>query len=136
MEDLKKAFIITGLGYGDEGKGKVTHWLSSKHNAHTVIRTGGPQAMHRVVTSDGQEHVHAHFGSGTLAGASTHLSKNMVIDPHAIMAEGNALKFELGISWVFENLSIHEDALVITPFHAIANRLKELSRSDKRYGSV
>lgn len=132
----KKAFVVTGLGYGDEGKGKVTYWLSSKHKAHTVIRTGGPQAMHRVVTSKGQEHVHAQFGSGTLAGASTHLSKNMVIDPHAIMAEGNALKSELGKNWVFEALSIHEDALVITPFHAIANRLRELSRSDKRYGSV
>ncbi|OGN06503.1 MAG: hypothetical protein A3B86_03590 [Candidatus Yanofskybacteria bacterium RIFCSPHIGHO2_02_FULL_38_22b] len=132
----KKAFVITGLGYGDEGKGKVTLWLSSKHKAHTVIRTGGPQAMHRVVTSDGHEHVHAQFGSGTLAGARTHLSKNMVIDPYAIISEGRSLQKEHGIRDIFDKITIHEDALVITPFHAIANRLKELSRSDKRYGSV
>lgn len=132
----KKIFIVTGLGYGDEGKGKIAHWLCSKHKAHTVIRTGGPQAFHRVVTSDGQEHVHSQFGSGTLAGAATHLSKNMVIDPYAIIAEGKALKNELGVRGVFERLTIHEDALVITPFQAIANRLRELTRGNARYGSV
>ncbi|MDO8496697.1 MAG: adenylosuccinate synthetase [bacterium] len=132
----KNIFVVTGLGYGDEGKGKVTHWLCSKHKAHTVVRTGGPQAFHRVVTSDGQEHVHAQFGSGTLAGAATHLSKHMVIDPYAIIAEGQSLKREFGLRDIFERLSIHEDALVITPFQAIANRLRELSRGDARHGSV
>ncbi len=132
----KKIFVVTGLGYGDEGKGKVTHWLCAKHKAHTVVRTGGPQAFHRVVTSDGQEHVHAQFGSGTLTGAATHLSKNMVIDPYAIIAEGQSLKREFGLRDIFERLSIHENALVITPFQAIANRLRELSRGDARHGSV
>lgn len=132
----KNIYIVTGLGYGDEGKGKTVHWLCAKYKAHTVVRTGGPQAFHRVVGSNGQEHVHAQFGSGTLAGASTHLSKKMVIDPYAIIAEGKSLKDELGISGVFEGLTIHRDALVITPFQAIANRLKELMRGDAKYGSV
>lgn len=132
----KEIFIVTGLGYGDEGKGKTVHWLCSERQAHTVVRTGGPQALHRVVTSSGQEHVHAQFGSGTLAGAATHLSKNMVIDPYAIIAEGRALKHEHDVGRVFARLTIHEDALVITPFQAIANRLRELARGDKRYGSV
>ncbi len=136
MPNAKKAFVITGLGYGDEGKGKTTHWLCSKHKAHTVVRTGGPQALHRVVSSNGQEHVHAQFGSGTLSGSATHLSKNMVIDPYAILAEGRALKYELGIKDIFERLTIHENALVITPFQAIANRLRELARKDARHGSV
>lgn len=132
----KKAFIVTGLGYGDEGKGKTVHWLCDKRQVHTVVRTGGPQAFHRVVTSTGQEHVHAQFGSGTLAGAATHLSKNMVIEPYAIIAEGKALENELGVSGVFDKLTIHEDALVITPFQAIANRLRELDRGNARHGSV
>lgn len=49
----KKVFVVTGLGYGDEGKGKTVHWLCFKYKAHTVIRIGGPQALHRVVTSGG-----------------------------------------------------------------------------------
>ncbi|MDO8526699.1 MAG: adenylosuccinate synthetase [Deltaproteobacteria bacterium] len=132
----KRAFVVTGLGYGDEGKGKVVHWLTAIHKAHTVVRTGGPQAFHRVVTSSGQEHVHAQFGSGTLAGAATHLSKNMVIDPYAILAEGKVLDLDFGIGSIFERLTIHEDALVITPFQAIANRLRELARGASKRGSV
>ena len=133
---VKRAFIVTGLGYGDEGKGTTVHWLAAKHRAHTVIRTGGPQAYHRVMTQNGREHIHSQFGSGTLSGTATHLSKNMVIDPHGILTEGEALKYQHGIKEVFLMLTIHEDALVITPFHAMANRLRELSRGSERYGSV
>ena len=132
----KRAFIVTGLGYGDEGKGTTVHWLSAKHRAHTVIRTGGPQAYHRVVIKNGREHIHSQFGSGTLSGTATHLSKNMLIDPHGILTEGEALKYQHGIKEVFSMLTIHEDALVITPFHAMANRLRELARGTERYGSV
>ena len=132
----KKAFVVTGLGYGDEGKGTVTHWLSSRHRAHTVIRTGGPQALHHVVTKDGASQVFSQFGSGTLRGSATHLSKNMVIDPHAILAEGEVLKYESGIRGVFDTMTIHEDALVITPLQAIAGRVRELLRGKNRLGSV
>ena len=132
----KRVYIVTGLGYGDEGKGKTVHWLCAKHQAHTVIRTGGPQAFHRALTASGQEHIHSQFGSGTLTGSATHLSRNMLIDPYAIIAEGMSLQRELGIANVFEMITIHRDALVITPFQAIANRLHELMRQQNRRGSV
>jgi adenylosuccinate synthase len=131
-----KVFVVSGLGFGDEGKGTTTHYLCWKHQAHTVVRTGGPQAFHRVVTPKGNEHIHSQFGSGTLVGAATHLSKNMVIDPNAVLNEGNALTYEHGLRGIFEYMTIHEDALVITPFHAIANRLRELSRQANRHGTV
>ena len=132
----KRAFVVTGLGYGDEGKWTTTHWLCVRHKVHTVIRTGGPQAFHRVVTADGREHVHSQFGSGTLAGAATHLSSRMVIDPDAILREGEALKYEHGIGNIFDYMTVHEDALVVTPFDAIANRLRELARGADRHGTV
>lgn len=132
----KNAFVVSGLGYGDEGKGSITHWLSCRHRAHTVIRTGGPQALHRVVTGNGVSHVFSQFGSGTLRGSATHLSKCMLIDPHAILAEGEVLQYERGIRGVFDMMTIHEDALVITPFHAIVGRVRELLRGSNRRGSV
>ena len=133
---MQRAFIVTGFGYGDEGKGTVAHWLSSRYGAHTVIRTGGPQALHRVVCASGAEHVFSQFGSGTLRGSATHLSSRMVIDPHAILKEGEHLKYVQGISNIFEMLTIHKDAIVITPFQAIAGRLHELLRGKNRHGSV
>ena len=132
----KKVFVVTGLGYGDEGKGTIVHWLSHRHRAHTVIRTGGAQAFHRVVRENGEEHIFSQFGSGTLRGSATHLSKRMVIDPHAILKEGEALIYESGIRGVFDMMTIHKDALVITPFQAIAGRLRELMRGTNRHGSV
>lgn len=131
-----KAYVVTGLGYGDEGKGTVTHWLACRHSAHTVIRTGGAQALHRVVTANGQEHLFSQFGSGTLRGSATHLSKHMVIDPHGILREGESLLYTSGIRGVFDMMTIHEDALVITPFHAIIGRVRELMRGKGRLGSV
>lgn len=132
----QKAFVVTGLGYGDEGKGTVTDWLSSLHNAHTVIRFGGPQALHRVVSNAGGEHVFSQFGSGSLHGSATHLSRNMMIDPNAILTEGDVLKYEQGIGSIFSTLTIHKEALVITPFQAMAGRLRELMRGPNRRGSV
>lgn len=132
----KRVVIGNGLGFGDEGKGTTTHWLCTQHRAHTVIRTGGPQAFHRVVSAGGEEHVHSQFGSGTLMGASTHLSRNMVIEPVGILEEGMALMYEHGIRNIFDYLTVHEDALVITPFHIIANRLRELSRGKDRHSTV
>lgn len=133
---MRQAFVVQGFGFGDEGKGTITHWLTAKHRAHTVVRTGGPQAFHRVVTARGKEHIFSQFGSGTLAGASTHLSRNMVIDPDAILREGEALRYEHGIRNVLDFMTIHAEALVITPFQAITNRLREMVRGEKRHGTV
>lgn len=133
---MKKVFIVCGLGYGDEGKGTTTHYLTARHRAHTVVRTGGPQAFHRVVTASGLEHVFSQFGSGTLSGARTHLSEHMVIDPDAILNEGMTLRYARGVQNPFDYITVHEDALVITPFHGIANRLHELARGDAKHGTV
>jgi adenylosuccinate synthase len=138
VEDVNpsRVFVVVGLGYGDEGKGTCVHWLAHRCRARAVVRTGGPQAFHRVVTAAGAEHVFSQFGSATLGGVSTHLSRNMVIDPDAILNEGRALQYEHGIRNVFDHLTIHEDAPVITPYHGIANRVRELARGPHRQGTV
>jgi adenylosuccinate synthase len=131
----KKAYIITGLGYGDEGKGSIVDWLTVKEKVHTVIRTGGPQALHRVVTSDGREHVFSQFGSGTLRGADTHLSRHMLTAPSALLREGVVLQSKCSHD-VFAGITIHKDSLLVTPVQAIAGRVRELLRGVKRRGSV
>ena len=128
----KQAYIITGLGYGDEGKGSIVDWLTVQHNVHTVIRTGGPQALHRVVTSDGREHVFSQFGSGTLRGARTHLSRQILTAPSALLREGRVLHTLCGRD-VFTGVTIHRDSLLVTPVQA---RVRELLRGAARRGSV
>jgi adenylosuccinate synthase len=131
----RSAYIVTGLGYGDEGKGSIVDWLTSTHNAHTIIRTGGPQALHRVVTRNGTEHVFSQFGSGTLRGAATHLSKHMLIAPSALLREGSILSEKCRCN-VFDYVTLHRDALIVTPVQAVTGRVRELLRGANRRGSV
>jgi len=134
---MQHAFLTVDLGFGDAGKGSIVDFLTREHAAHTVVRyNGGAQAAHRVVTAGPhpREHVFAQFGSGTLAGAATHLSRFMLLDPLAMVAEEQHLQ-ALGVADAFDRTTIDERALVITPFQRAANRLKELARGDGRHGS-
>ena len=128
-------FVTTDLGFGDAAKGSTVHYLADLVKAGTVVRTGGCQALHNVITSYGIHHCHVHFGSGTFAGAGTYLSKHMIVDPFTLFGEANALQKMLG-PWVYEQLAVDQDCLVVTPWHKICNRLRELSRGDNHHGSV
>lgn len=137
---MPQAFLTVDLGFGDAGKGSIVDFLTRYYEAHTVIRyNGGAQAGHRVVVvaDDGvtlQEHVFAQFGAGTLAGAATHLSRFMLLDPLAMMTEAAHLQ-TLGIVDPFQRTTIDEAAIVITPFQRAVNRLCELARGANRHGS-
>ncbi|MEZ4675509.1 MAG: adenylosuccinate synthetase [Caldilineaceae bacterium] len=136
---MNNAILTVDLGFGDAGKGSIVDYLTRTHEAHTVIRyNGGAQAGHRVVeqAADGtqREHVFAQFGSGTLAGAATHLSRFMLLDPLAMLQEAEHLQ-NLGIAEPFARTTIDRDALVITPFQRAINRLRELARGAGRHGS-
>jgi adenylosuccinate synthase len=134
---MRQVFLTVDLGFGDAGKGSIVDCLTRTYAAHTVVRyNGGAQAGHRVVT-DGttpQDHVFAQFGSGTLAGAATHLSRYMLLEPLAMMAEEQHLR-ALGVHDAFQRTTIDARALVITPFQRAANRLRELARGNQRHGS-
>ena len=128
--------IVVGLGYGDEGKGTTVDWLVRHYAAHTVVRfNGGAQAGHNVVLPDGRHHCFAQFGAGTFAGARTHLSKYMLVNPIAAYSEASVLEDKGIADLALTQLSCHEDAIVTTPFHVSMNRLRELARGDARHGS-
>lgn len=137
---MAHAFLTVDLGFGDAGKGSIVDFLTRCYGAHTVIRyNGGAQAGHRVVATAGagltqQEHVFAQFGAGTLAGAATHLSRFMLLEPLAMMVEATHLQ-TLGIVAPFQRTTIDAAAVVITPFQRAVNRLRELLRGANRHGS-
>ena len=133
---MKKAFIVAGLAFGDEGKGKMVDFLVRHHNAGLVVRyNGGPQAAHNVVTPEGVHHTFSQFGSGTLAGARTHLSRYMLVEPMAMEREAQVLQ-EKGIADPFSMLTVDPNCIIITPWHKLLNRLKETLRGDGKHGSV
>jgi adenylosuccinate synthase len=127
--------IVVGLAYGDCGKGSLVDYLTRSSGASTIVRfSGGPQAGHNVVTSDGRHHTFSQFGSGTFAGANTLLSRFMLIEPYAMINEARHLH-AIGCGKVWDRLFIDHRCIVITPVHQAANRLRELARGEFAHGT-
>ncbi|MEV4636575.1 adenylosuccinate synthetase [Actinoplanes sp. NPDC049548] len=121
---------VVDLGYGDAGKGTVVDALCAAGPVRAVLRfNGGAQAAHNVVVPGGRHHTFAQFGSGTLAGVPTHLTRFVVVDPLALAAEATSLGNP------FHLLTVDGDALLATPWHRGANRVRERRRGGDRHGS-
>jgi adenylosuccinate synthase len=133
---MKKAYTFTGLGLGEDGKGGVIDKTCDLTGAHTVLKTGGVQGSHGVKTSNGRNFNFKQFGSGTFRGAKTHITELMVIEPFYLIEEGETLQKDFGLVNIFNNLTIDEQALCVTPFHYITSQLRELDRKDKPKGTV
>jgi len=132
----RRPIVVTGLGYGDEGKGATVDALVRRHALELVVRhNGGPQAAHHVVAPDGAVHCFAQFGAGTLVpGVRTHLSRFMLVEPLALAREAAALA-RIGVAAPLARLSADRECAVVTPFHRLFGRIQELSRGTARHGS-
>ena len=125
---------VVGLGFGDEGKGAVVDALCQDGSVATVVRfNGGAQAAHNVVAGE-RHHTFSQFGSGTLSGVPTLLSRHVLVEPIALATEARQLT-ALGVADPLGLLSIDADALLTTPIHVAANRAREDARGSGRHGS-
>ncbi|WP_228422424.1 adenylosuccinate synthetase [Chryseobacterium aurantiacum] len=115
---MKKAQIVIGLGFGDEGKGITTDFLASQNQNSVVIRfSGGQQAAHTVMIDD-LKHIHSSFASGALRGLPSYFAENCTIHPEFLLNEREELKEKNGNI----ELHIHPLAKVTTPFDVWQNR--------------
>ena len=73
----RKVYVVTDLGSGDGGKGSVVHAVARSQRAHTVIKRGGAQGSHGVVSAATNQsystHTHAYTDIDQTGSA---LSKN------------------------------------------------------------
>lgn len=136
MQKIPFAYVVCGLGFGDEGKGTMVDFLCRYHEADLVVRyNGGSQAGHNVVTEDGRHHTFSQIGSGAfIPGVRTLISRFMLWDPIALAHEVAVLSPKIS-EHALNRHFIDERAPVITPFHVAANRIKEWFREGKRHGS-
>lgn len=132
----KTAYAVIGAGYGDEGKGLATDFLARhlyKNNRVTVVRSnGGAQAGHSVVSPSFERHVFHHIGSGTMAGARTHLSQFFVAHPMMFKREYQTLHEDMNYD---VDVTIDPRAPVTAPWDVLVNQIVEHARSDGRHGS-
>lgn len=133
-------YVVCGMAFGDEGKGSFIDYLALSYGIKNIVRyNGGSQAGHTVITPGGVLHKFSQLSSGTFYSQSrTFLSSNMVINPINIVEEAHrfALKSGLDLEEILARVFIHEDCWIVTPYHKLLNKLRELSSKDNKRGSV
>jgi adenylosuccinate synthase len=129
------ARITVDLGFGDAGKGSIVEYLAGADAAALVVRfNGGAQASHNVVLANGRHHTFRQFGSASLLGVPTYLSRHVIVEPALLLEEAEALE-GLGVPDPLRLLKLDSGALVVTPAHIMLNQVKERARGDARHGS-
>lgn len=132
---MSKAYAVIGSGFGDEGKGLMTDFLTTGMSTSdsVVIRyNGSAQAGHTLQLADGRRHVFSHFGSGSFNGIPTYLSEHFVAHPMLFNMERD----DLINKNVYPNVIVHPDCMVTTPFDMMTNQIIESRRGVNRHGSV
>jgi len=125
-----KIDIVIGLGYGDEGKGRVVDHLSTSDS--TVIRfNGGHQAGH-TVHGEKHKHVFSSIGSGALKEADTYISRFCTFYPPGFMNELHALQTAGYDPAVY----VDSEAMVTIPYDIEFNKMTEGNMGKRAHGSV
>ncbi|MDI6640877.1 MAG: adenylosuccinate synthase [Elusimicrobiota bacterium] len=118
--------VVVGLQWGDEGKGKVIHFLG-EYADYIVRYQGGPNAGHTIILEDGKPFVLHTIPSGiAIPNKTCVIANGVVIDPEILSEEIKLLK-EKNIS-VKNRLFISEQAHLILPYHRYLDELRESSR--------
>lgn len=128
---MKRARIVIGASFGDEGKGLFTDHLCSSGAGMVVRFSGGANAGHTVVTPEGRHHIFRHVGSGAFLGVPTFLSQFFICNPILFFQELKELE-AIGIN---PRVYAHPDCLITTFVDMLINQHKELNRGSKKHGS-
>ncbi|MBL8991546.1 MAG: adenylosuccinate synthase [Phycisphaerae bacterium] len=112
---------VVGLQWGDEGKGKIVHLMTERHDA--VARyNGGANAGHSIVVKGERFALHL-IPSGILhAGKPAVIGNGVVIDPDWLSKELDALHAR-GVDT--SGLVISDRAHVVMPWHKAEDELRE-----------
>ncbi|QHS23809.1 adenylosuccinate synthase [Virgibacillus sp. MSP4-1] len=124
--------VVVGTQWGDEGKGKITDFLSKQ--AEFVARyQGGNNAGHTIVFNGDTYKLHL-IPSGIFYEDKTCVMGNgLVINPKALIEEMNYLK-QRSVS--LDQLRISNRAQVILPYHIKLDELQEQSKGDNKIGTT
>ena len=125
---------ITGINWGDEGKGRMVDMLAQEQDI--VVRyQGGNNAGHTVVNDKGKFILNL-LPSGILRSEIVNVMGNgMAIDIAHLAGELGRLR-EAGIEIGPENLKISDKAVICMPYHVAQDCLEEDRLKDAKFGST
>ncbi|MFF3021821.1 adenylosuccinate synthase [Gottfriedia sp. NPDC057948] len=124
--------VVVGSQWGDEGKGKITDFLSQQ--AEVVARyQGGNNAGHTIVFNGEKYKLHLIPSGIFFSDKICVIGNGMVVDPKALVQE-LAYLHDKGVST--DNLRISNRAHVILPYHLKQDELEEERKGDNKIGTT
>lgn len=124
--------VVVGSQWGDEGKGKMTDYLSQK--ADVVVRSqGGNNAGHSIIF-DGKKYALRLVPCGVFGnGDQVVIGNGVVIDPRTLISELHTLK-EAGVET--SRLRISNRAHITMPYHIIMDECEEKAKGAGKVGTT
>ncbi|KAA0683508.1 adenylosuccinate synthase [Roseomonas genomospecies 6] len=125
---------VVGAQWGDEGKGKIVDWLSSR--ADVVVRfQGGHNAGHTLVIN-GVTYKLSLLPSGVVRPNKLSIIGNgVVFDPWAFIREVTAIKSQ-GVEVSPATLQVAENVPLILPVHSALDKAREEARGAGKIGTT
>jgi adenylosuccinate synthase len=124
--------VVVGTQWGDEGKGKITDFLSE--NAEVIARyQGGNNAGHTIKFNGETYKLHLIPSGIFYKDKICIIGNGMVVDPKALVQEIKGLH-ERGVTT--DNLRISNRAHVILPYHLKLDEVEEASKGDNKIGTT
>ncbi len=126
--------VVIGSQWGDEGKGKIVDWLSSR--ADIVVRSqGGHNAGHTLVIDGTVYKLHLLPSGIVRKGKLSIIGNGVVVDPWALMQEIEDVRAK-GVEVSPETLMIAENANLILPVHQATDNAFERARGNNPIGTT
>ncbi|GIN92990.1 adenylosuccinate synthetase [Siminovitchia terrae] len=124
--------VVVGTQWGDEGKGKITDFLSE--NAEVIARyQGGNNAGHTIQFNSVTYKLHLIPSGIFYKDKISVIGNGMVVDPKALVQE---LAYLHGHSISTDNLRISNRAHVILPYHIKIDEVEEERKGANKIGTT
>lgn len=121
------SIVVVGSQWGDEGKGKITDFLSKK--ADVVARyQGGDNAGHTIVFKGETYKLHLIPSGIFYSDKVSVIGNGVVLNPKSLVTE---LRYLHDRNVSTENLWISNRAHVILPYHILIDQLQEQTKTNK-----
>ena len=112
---------VCGLGYGDEGKGRIAAYVATKYDTDdtiSVLCSGSSQRGHTMVDENDVRHVFHHFGCATMYGYPNYIDKRFYSNPMMFRMEWEELASKGITPVVYLNKKSH----LVLPYHILADQ--------------
>ena len=126
-------YTIVGTQWGDEGKGKIVDWLSSK--ADYVARFQGGNNAGHTIKVDNEVYKLNLLPSGIIRNKKCLIGNGVVLDPWALINEIRNLRNQK-IQIDKDNLFIAENVCLILPIHKLIDEINEISLGNNLIGTT